>query len=524
MISWTGIGALVAGIVLLVVARVRTSRVTAVAGTLLLAVGVLSQRLGAVPFFLMISASVLLFMFGPGLFQMIAQTRDRSALASAAGSGAGATVSMIALLCTLGLGFGTTPTTRASEASRIMPVTDFPSVPGKTMQSMVQNWSIHESRLFAELEISVRGVAGDSFVLLQAPAVLTDFKCDGAHVSKVEANGRTNYHLVLDREGVASARARFELAISDLTQPLTVPTGLAAVQKIAVDFDQPGWEFVSPSAVQIVAATGLPANHSGATLTLRPAEAAVIQARAQQRNVTVEATQYFAELASVFVPGPGVVNGYTRVTVRPAQGRVTDLELEIPKGYTVGDVSGGPIGSWRFDPEKRQLHVSIEPAQTNAFRFNLETQASTGALPAEVRVEPVKIPGAAGEVGLIALAFGGDAQPENVRAENLSPVNIEDLDATLVPRATDGQPLATVQHVWRHGRENGHIDLKVAPVSPEVRVVTRTLLTLDDDRLVSAVELKVAITRVGLFQLSFALPAGLEVEALSGPSLNHWPS
>jgi hypothetical protein len=134
----------------------------------------------------------------------------------------------------------------------------------------------------------------------------------------------------------------------------------------------------------------------------------------------------------------------------------------------------------------------------------------------------LRVVGAAGEVGMVALAFGGDAQPEGVRPSGLSAVNLEDFDASLVPRARDGQPLAVVQHAWRYGNEAGRVDLKVAAVAPEIRVAGRTVLSLGDDRLVMKVDLAASITRVGLFKLSFVLPEGLEVEALSGPALSHW--
>ena len=66
------------------------------------------------------------------------------------------------------------------------------------------------------------------------------------------------------------------------------------------------------------------------------------------------------------------------------------------------------------------------------------------------------------------------------------------------------------------------MDLTVAPVAPEVRVTTNQTLSLGDDRLVLAVDLNVDITRAGIFSLSFALPEGLEVEALSGAALSQW--
>jgi len=123
---------------------------------------------------------------------------------------------------------------------------------------------------------------------------------------------------------------------------------------------------------------------------------------------------------------------------------------------------------------------------------------------------------------MVALGFGGDAQPEAVKAEGLSLVSGGDFDATLIPRGRDKQPLAGLQNVYRYGAAGGALALQVAPVEPEVRVVTRQVFSIGSDRLVLETDLTVSITRVGLFKLSFALPEGLEVESLTGPALSHW--
>jgi hypothetical protein len=512
LISWWGVGAIAAGIAGLVAARLLSSRLAVIVGVVAVGAGVLAQRPGAVAFFAALALVVFLFQIIPGLLRLIRNWRGTDDPAPQAGSSAAAVVSSLALLCCLGLGLGSAPEARAEEKADNV----------KAAQSINQTWSIRESRLFGELDLSVRGVAGDSFLLLRPPAVLTEFKGDGLRVSKIERDDQMDYLVVLERDGTFTARAKFEMPVPTLAEGLPLPTGAAALQRVTVDLDQGGWEFVSAAAVQVLPTSGLPENHSGATLTLRPGDEAAIELRPRQRNLASEVTQFFAEVSNLYLPGPGVVNGYARVTVRAAQGRVSELDLEVPKGFTVGDVSGGPVGAWRFDPEKRRLHVAVEPAQTGTFHFNLEMQLGTGALPLELGLEPLRVLGAAGEVGMLAIGFGGDSQPESVRAGSLSPVSVEDFDVSLVPRGRDAQPTAVVQQVWRYGREGGRVELKVAPVAAEVRVTSRQLLSLDDDRLVAAIDLTATITRVGLFKLSFPLPAGLEVEALSGPALNHW--
>ena len=520
MISGWGIAAALAGAVLLAagfapaVRRLGRSPLLAAAAVALLAVGLLAQRGGAALFFAAVAAAVFLLMFVPGAVRAL---RKPSAQVQPppVEPGASAVVSSFLIAGLAALALGGSNALRA-DAGSWMPEG------AKAAQAMIQSCTIHEDRLSAELELTVRGAPGDSFLLLRPPAVLTEFKGDGLRIGKVERGGQTVYYVAPEREGILTAHVRYEMPVPDRTQGVVLPTGPAATQRVTLELDQGGWEFVSARAVEILPTPGLGENRSGATLVFAPQGAPLIHLRPKQRNLAAEATQFFAEAANLYVPGPGVVNGFARITIRPVQGRVSDLELDVPRGLTVGDVTGGPVGAWRFDPQKRRLHVAIEPAQTGIFKFDVETQLGAGALPFELSLEPLRTIGAAGDVGMIAIAFGGDAQPEGARPTGLAAVNVQDFDASLLPRTRDGQPLVTVQQVWRYGQSGGRVDLKIAAVAPEVRIASRQVLSLDDDRIVMAVDLHVAITRVGLFQLSFPLPEGLEVEALSGAALSHW--
>jgi hypothetical protein len=534
MLSWPGVALAVGGLGLLAAAWVKRAtlpssfNILLVAGAVAIASGLLLQHAGASLFFAALAVSIVLAVLALGIARrnddnnageagQIGTTPPEIPPAPPATSGAApGTVSAFAFAALLAASSLHTPQARAAGTESWLAASE------KTALSLVQTWSIRETRLTGEAEVTVRGRPGESFLLLNAPAVLTDFKGDGLRITKATQDGQAAYYIAPEREGTFTARFRFEMTLPEPRETITVPTGPAAAQRIAVDLDQPGWEFTSNYAVQILPTPGLGETRSGATLLLAPADVVQIQIRPRRRDVATETTQFFAEVAQAYLPGPGVVNGYARVTVRPAQGRVSELELQIPAGFTVGDVARGPVGTWRFDPEKRRLRVAIEPAQTAAFKFDLELQRGAGALPLDLSLEPLRVVGAAGEVGMLALAFCSDAQPEGVQATGLSPVNLQDFDASILPRGTDRQPLGTLQHVWRYSQAGGSVALKAAPVAPEVRVSGRQVFSLDDDRLVMAADLVVTITRGGLFKLSFALPETLEVEALSGPALNHW--
>lgn len=521
MVSWWGVFAGVIGAVMLLFALLRaffgggSAFGLSALGAMLFSVGLLAQRGGAVLFFAAIGASVLLFLIVPGCWRWLNWVRSR--FAKPIGSSSAPISALVLFAFALGA-LIESPTLRAEEASHETAL----DLGMKPAESFVQSWKIQEGRLFGEVELRVRGVVGDSFLFLKAPAVLTDFQGEGLRVSKVDRDGQSAYFIALEHEGSFTAHAKFEMPANDVTKGFNLPTGPAAIQRITVELDQPGWEFTSPMAVRVQPLPDTTGKKSGAILTLGPDGTAVINPRPKRRDIASEATKFFAEVSNLYLPGPGVVNGRHRVTIRPSQGQVAALDLDVPKGLTVSDVRGGPVGEWRFDPQERKLHVTIDPRQSESFRFDVETQLGTDALPVNLVLEPVRVGGATGEVGMIALAFGGDAQPENVQPADLSTVNPEDFDGTLIPRLRGGQATAVIQQVFRYGRTGGRVALKVSPVAPEVRVGTKQVFSLGDDRLVVSIDFNAAITRAGLFKLSFALPEGLEIEALSGPALSHW--
>ena len=147
----------------------------------------------------------------------------------------------------------------------------------------------------------------------------------------------------------------------------------------------------------------------------------------------------------------------------------------------------------------------------------IDTQRGLDPLPADVNLAPLKVIDANGEVGLVAIAFGPDAQPEKSESDTMSAVNLGDFDASLLPNKQ-----AVLHRVYRYGEEGGELALRVAPVDSEVRVTSKQVLSLGDERVVLGVNFSAEITRAGLFQLSFPLPEGLEVESLTGAALHHW--
>ena len=74
-----------------------------------------------------------------------------------------------------------------------------------------------------------------------------------------------------------------------------------------------------------------------ATLVLSPADG-LISWRPRSRDLKQEKPVFYAEMAQLFVPSGGVVEGAHYVSIRPAQGELAELTFNVPPGATVTDV------------------------------------------------------------------------------------------------------------------------------------------------------------------------------------------
>ncbi len=397
--------------------------------------------------------------------------------------------------------------------------------------SMTQQWQVthQDTRLTASGVITLSGRPGDRFLLLKAPAVLTGFSGEGLRLSKHEVPGEGLSYVIsiplideavdTDKASEAAAAktftAKFEYQLEAIALAnLPVLSGTASVQQIDLSYDEAGWDVSSTTAVRVeqIKADG---ETTKARVLLGPG-AAILVLTPKVRDVTAEKTQFFVEASNLFLPSPGVVDGWHRLNIRTSQGQVNELNVVVPKGLTVSAVSG-PVGAWQFDADSGGLKLEIEPAQSQACTVMIETQRGLDPLPADVTLAPLRVVGANGEVGLVAIAFGAEAQPETLEPKVMSAVNLGDFDASLMP-----SPQAVLHQVYRYGSEGGELSVRVAPVASEVRVISKQVLSLGDERVVLAINFAADISRAGLFQLRFPLPDGLEIESLTGPSLHHW--
>lgn len=536
-LSWTGLVVMAAGIAVLVYSLFRSDSFSKTAsrcgGWMLLMIGILLQHDSAGWFFALFGLAIISLLLLPQTLRWTGgggQADPEVEEAEAPGAENGTATALLAIAALVLSAFGSPSQAATAEGFG-------------AADAIQQQWQINhqDKRLKASGTITLSGRPGDHFLLLKAPAVLTKFEGKGLRLSKRTVPGVGLAYIVSIPAATEKApsddpfaasdpfadeppagvdaleyKVEFEYQLEALKpmEGVAVPTGIAAVQEISLKYDEAGWDVLSTTAVrieQVKAAAGT----TQVKVLLGPGEATLFL-KPKERDVTMEETRFFVEGSNLYLPGPGVVDGRHRLHVRTAQGQVSGLEVLVPKGLTVSEVSG-PVGSWQFDADSGRLKLEIEPAQSAAFDVMIDTQRGLDPLPADLTLAPLKVVGANGEVGLLAIAFGADAQPEKAESETMSAVNLDDFDASLLPNKK-----TLLHRVYRFGAEGGEMALRVAPVDPEIRVTSKQKLSLGDERVVLGVNFEAEITRAGLFQLSFPLPTGLEVESLTGAALHHW--
>jgi len=247
-----------------------------------------------------------------------------------------------------------------------------------------------------------------------------------------------------------------------------------------------------------------------ANLRLSSEPAATMTLKPQGRDPRSETTAFHVESRQLIIARPGVIDGRHEFEVRPSRGLVKELTLTVPELITVGDVEGS-IANWRFDAEQRKLVIVLEEAQSETFTVTVATQRTLADLPAEVKLEPLAAPVPRAKSDSSPSRWGARSNRRTVpqTASWQSTRTIFRFRISMKPsKRCSTASFATAprrEHSPAHG-PGGTGSPGDQRGSALVRRGTRRL----------AAKMAIEISRAGLFQLGFAIPAGYEVETLSG--------
>ncbi|HWW02358.1 MAG TPA: hypothetical protein VNZ64_21850 [Candidatus Acidoferrum sp.] len=426
-------------------------------------------------------------------------------------------------------------------------------------ESISQDLRIEDKFALATARLRWQAEKGQILPLLAEPAVLTrlTYPSNSLELLPSPAGSKATQQLLAHRSGVYELELQYELQVGKKNSEtgLFLPVQFGLVNRLNLTVVNLDVDVFSPQAVSLQ--REFAGSNTVATLVLSPAADAWVGWKPRSRDVKREKPVFYAEVSQLYVPAAGSIEGAHYVSIRPAQGELTELVLDVPPGAAVTDVidpakwavpaaaadkvapaAPSLVSLWRFDPDTRKLRVTLNPPQSRPFTLSVRSQIATGPLPLEHSVGLLRVENAAGQIGLLGVATGNEVQLDTITAERFSPINLEDFPANLLSVLQSQIPGLTVRRAFRYAEKpgvaaspsaGGSVDasallfsLRASAVEPDIRVETQDTLSLGEDRTVLAANATVEITRAGIFKLSFLMPPGFDVESLSGAALSHW--
>ena len=412
--------------------------------------------------------------------------------------------------------------------------------PAARPESVSQEIRIEEKTALGLAKIQWRAEKGRQLPLLSDSAVLTRVKFPTNSVKL--ATSPQGPRLQADRAGLFEIEIQYEAPLThkDAETGFVLPIAAGLMNRATVTVVNQDVDVLSPDAV--ATQRQIAGSNTTATLTLSPGTNTWLGWKPRSRDVKSEKAVFYADVTQLYAPAAGVIEGAHFFALRPAQGQLAELVMEVPAGVTITDVTdaspAGPAGQprpaatpppaaslvslWRFDPDTRKLRVTLSQAQSRPFTLLVRSQIATRPLPFERSVGLLSVENAAGQLGLLGIATGGDVQLDAVVTDTLSAINLEDFPATALAAFPGQAANLAIRRAFRYSSPKAAANLKVSAVEPDVRVETQDTLSLGEDRSILAVNADLDITRAGIFRLSFLLPPGFDVDAISGGALSHW--
>ena len=373
----------------------------------------------------------------------------------------------------------------------------------------------------ANVEIRMRFTAdkpGD-YLLLPGQYVLTAFTTS---VKRAEIMARAGgYWLRLDRAGEGGIGFKYRAPVAEdqgaLKAVLFLPPHLA--NAVTVRLPGPDWTIESREAAFLKLGEG----NAATTAQIVSASSSLPLAwRPRTREARLEKAAFFTELQTVARIRPGLANLTHLVRYQIAQGEVQTLRFDVPAGSTVTAVSGPGLGTWRFDPASRLLEAVLDRPVSGSYALRVVTQVAREGLPYAAELREIVAREAGGQRGVIAVVADDGVQVVAGEATGCSPMHPGDFPAEALAAEAGRADGVDVKRAYRYQKPPVAIPVSASRVLAEVRAVEEARVDITDERIVLSSRLQLDIAKAGIFTVWLELPAGFDIDALSGDDVSHW--
>ncbi|MCS1410480.1 MAG: hypothetical protein M2R45_03674 [Verrucomicrobia subdivision 3 bacterium] len=367
--------------------------------------------------------------------------------------------------------------------------------------------------------------AGQWIPLLHAPGVLTQVSFD-ATTSKLSdaAAGPQIKTLMALQDGLQLVQFDYQIPVDQTNTParFQLPTQYGLINRIDITLAEANADLTAPQAISTTPTRPPDDKFSYWTVIPKPTNAIEIEWQPRQRNRSEETPVYFAEIHTLLVPSSGLVEGFQDIAIRPAQGEVSQINVAVPSQMTINGVLTNDLSQWRFEPENGRLKIDLNKPQSQPFLIRIRSQWITGPLPYTATLSFPTVESTSGQVGTIGIATGVEAQLSNTVTTGLVPIDPQDFRRALLDLCRAQFPNVAIRRAFRYNEPTVSLELALIPVAPHITVTTNERLSIGEDRTLLATTIEAQISRAGIFNLSFILPAGMNIDSVSGNQLSHW--
>ena len=235
------------------------------------------------------------------------------------------------------------------------------------------------------------------------------------------------------------------------------------------------------------------------------------------RDTKAEKPVVYATFTSVAQLKPGVVETAVQATFNVVQGEARVFAMSLPENMTVIDVKHPKLATWRFDPATRRVEAVMSQSLAGMTTLTLTLQTACPPAPAELVLSMPSAENVDRQSGRIAIAA-----PESLLVRTTAPEGVIAVDAADFKGVVKGA-LDALRRTFRYDDPKAvRVPLSIEEVQAELNVQESSSFSLGDERSILSSTLQVTVTRAGVFGVRLMLPAGYEIESLTGPAVSHW--
>lgn len=214
-----------------------------------------------------------------------------------------------------------------------------------------------------------------------------------------------------------------------------------------------------------------------------------------------------AECGASVQLSPAAIRHTTELRYEVLQSRLAQVRVALPAGHTITRLAGEQVRDWRVgeSPDGSILTVDFIRPVEDATTLTLTTEQPVPALPGRLELRVPQPLGVQREAGTL-----------RVQAEDLVP-RIEASEGLRQVNAAAGDFAA-----FRFSVRPVSLRLEVARVEPVVVVSGRVRAQLEESRLLVQHDLKLEVSRAGIYALDLEPPAGFLVAEVTGDGIDDW--